>query len=170
MRSTALPLVALFVTGPVLAQQSGTPATYQSVLDCRAIADAGARLSCFDTTVAGFAAATASNDVIVVAKEEVDRRERERFGSPVLPALAGSSGEALDDLDTTVAAIRYTPFGKLVIGLPDGATWEQIDSRDLAREPRVGTPVKLRKATLGSYLVNVDGQTAIRMRRIDRRR
>ena len=163
-------LLLLTGAGSATAQEAAPPAAYQSVLDCRTVAEPTARLACFDATVAGFAAATASQNVIVVAKEEVERRERERFGAPAVPALAGSDGQALDDLETTVAAIRYTPFGKLVIGLPDGATWEQIDSRELAREPRVGTPVKLRKATLGSYLVNVDGQTAIRMRRVDRRR
>ena len=151
------------------AREAAPPAAFQSVLDCRTVSDGADRLACFDAAVAGLASATAANDVIVVGKEEVERRERERFGAPALPALAGTSGEALDDLDTTVASIRYTPYGKLVLGLPDGATWEQIDSRELAREPKIGVPVRLRKATLGSFLVNVDGQTAIRMRRVDRR-
>lgn len=163
-------LLMLAVPAPLLAQEAAPPAAYQSVLDCRATAQADARLACFDAAVTALAAATASREVIVVAKEEVERRERERFGAPAVPALAGVDGEALDNLDTTIAAISYTPFGKLIIGLPDGATWEQIDSRELARDPKIGMEVKLRKATLGSFLVNVGGQTAIRMRRVDRRR
>lgn len=175
MRHARYVPIALALAAPATAQEADsadrpTPAAYQSVLDCRTTADPAQRLTCYDRAVADLALATAARDVIVVDKATVERAERERFGSPTMPALAGTNGEALDELATTVTAVSYTPFGKLIIGLPDGASWVQLDSREVALAPRIGTPVTLRKAALGSYLVNINGQTAIRMRRLERRR
>ncbi len=160
-----------FVAAPVPAQAtaepSAPPQSYRALLDCRDTADDRERLACFDAQVAALAAAAAQGDVLVVDRADVERRQRERFGRSerTNPVLAGPDGQPIDSLETTVSAVNYTPLGKLVVQLPDGAVWQQIDSRDLARPPTVGTHVRLRRATLGSYLVNVDGQTAIRMRR-----
>lgn len=166
------PLMALILLAPttapasVAAQEAGpAPAAYRAMVACAAEADAAVRLACYDRTVAALAAATREGEVIVVDKAEVERRQRDAFGSRSEPALTGPDGEELDQLDSVVAGISYTPFGKLVLRLENGSVWRQLDSRDLARPASPGMAVSLRKAALGSYLANIGGQTAIRVRR-----
>ena len=42
----------------------------------------------------------------------------------------------------------------------------QNDSETLFREPKKGSKVEIRKASMGGYFMNVDGQRAIRARRV----
>ena len=154
-----------------LADVPQRPAAYQELLDCRAERNEAARLGCYDRAIAGFAAATESAEVLVLDKAEVERQRRARFGSSThtasvsVPILAGTGGEELDRLDSKVAALTYDPSGKLRLELENGAVWQQIDSRELGHDPRIGMAVTIRRAALGTYLVNIAGQTAIRMRR-----
>jgi hypothetical protein len=58
--------------------------------------------------------------------------------------------------------------GKALIRLENGQVWEQVDSevvsRSKVRKAKVAT---IRKAAMGSFLMNLDGGTAIRVRRVN---
>jgi hypothetical protein len=146
---------------------------------CRAIADSGERLACFDRTAASLDQAQASGDVIVVDRQQVKQIKRQAFGF-TMPSLAifdigghkdkdkdkNRDKDAGDEsITATATSVHQTPDGKWVITLDDGAVWRQIDSDTLAMDPRAGSKIHIRRASLGSFLMNVDGQSGIRVHR-----
>lgn len=146
------------------------PALLKNVVDCRSIADQAQRLACYDQAVAALDAAEARKDLVVVDRQQIRQTRRTLFGLS-LPNLAifGDSDdeeEGVSRLETTIAGVRQTPDGKWILALKEGGTWEQTDSRELSIEPRVGHPISIRRAALGSYLANVKEQSAIRVRRL----
>lgn len=170
-----LPFAAVFVAAfavPATAQPtpSEQPEAVGRLLACRALEAAEARLTCFDREVAAFEAAQAANQLVVMDREQVRRTRRTLFGL-VLPDL-GIFGDdnrgpeaAVSEIETTIRSASQNPLGKWVMVLEDGARWIQIDTRDPARDPRSGMTIRIRRAAMGSYLANIDGQIAIRVRR-----
>jgi hypothetical protein len=146
------------------------PAALEAVLRCRAIADAQARLACFDTAVASFEAATVSRDVVVVDRAQVRETRRSLFGLS-LPRLAifgagrGADEEEIQSLEGVVASAFEDGEGRWVVHLQDGGTWRQIDATLLGRAPRAGSKVVIRRAAMGSFMMRVDNQSGFRARR-----
>ena len=151
-------------------QEQIRPQTLTRVVDCRKIGGDAERLACFDREVAALDAAEANKDLVVVDREQLRKTRRTLFGL-TLPNLSvfgddNDDEEGVQRIDTTIKRLTQTPYGKWVFTLQDGAVWEQIDSRDLAADPRVGHNIKIRRAAMGSYLANVKDQIAIRVRRV----
>jgi hypothetical protein len=57
--------------------------------------------------------------------------------------------------------------GQVTLTLEDGARWQQVDTKILNREPRKGDQVRIRKGSIGSYLVTIQNGPAIRMKRLN---
>ena len=146
------------------------PAALSRVVQCRSIASTEERLACYDREVAAMDAAEASRELVVMDRQQIRRTRRSLFGLS-LPNL-GIFGDDNEDeeeasrIESTVASASQNGAGKWVIELADGARWVQSDSRNLSIEPRRGHSVRIRRAAMGSYLANVNGQTAIRVRRL----
>jgi hypothetical protein len=141
---------------------------FQSVLDCRALADGAARLACYDAAAGRMAEAEKRGDIVVIDRAQASAAHRQAFGL-TLPSLdfvtRALKPEEVDALEGVVrAASQQGPSGKWVISLEDGAVWRQI-SGDLSRDPRHGSKVRIRKGSIGSFLMNIDGQQAIKVHR-----
>jgi hypothetical protein len=155
---------------PAVAQQETPqrPQTLTQVIACRALQSAEERLACYDRTVAALDAAEASRELVVMDRSQVRRTRRTLFGL-ALPDLGlfgdDNNEEGVSELQSTLRGVSQTPYGKWVLTLEDGARWIQIDTRNLPRDPRSGHPIRIRRAAMGSYLANIDGQNAIRVRR-----
>lgn len=167
----AFAAAAALFAAPASAQQPAAqrPQVLTRVLDCRSIQAAAERLACFDREVAAMQAAEASRELVVVDRQQLRRARRSVFGL-VLPDLELFSGgddedEGVSQIESTISRLSRNPYGKYTFILPDGARWIQIDSRELGLEPRVGQPIRIRRAAGGSYLANVNQQVAIRVRR-----
>lgn len=150
-------------------RQPPTPKVLSDLLACRPIADPAARLACYDAQTAALAAAAERSDILVADRQQVEQTRRGLFGyalgsSPILDA-AGDGAE-VKRLDTTVTSARRARGGQWIIAMAVGGTWEQIDSKPLALSPKPGQKVAITKGSLGSFFVSVDGQPAIKMRRI----
>lgn len=145
------------------------PEAFGRVVQCRAIAAAEARLACFDREVAAMEAAQASGQLVAMDRQQVRRTRRSLFGLalPDLNIFGDDSDDEASSVETTIRSARQGPDGKWLIQLEDGARWAQIDSRNLAIYPRAGQPIRIRRAAMGSYLANVNNQTAIRVRRVN---
>lgn len=155
------------------------PAVVQKLLDCRVIADSAQRLACLDAGVAALAGAVASRDVLVADKDEVKKARRGLFGL-ALPSFnlfgadkdAAGEGEkkdergALTEIEATITAARPGRTGGWRFVLDDGSTWVQTDNDSFRHDPRAGMKIRIRRAAMGSYLANVEGQTAVRVRRV----
>jgi hypothetical protein len=143
---------------------------FQKVIDCRSIADNNERLACYDAQVTALDQAETSRQVVIVDQVEVQKARRGLFGFD-LPDLgklfdgSDSDGKSqIEEVTSVVSSASQQKSGKWVIRLEDGAVWAQIDNRSLFT-PRPGHTVRIRRAALGSYLANINGQTAIRVSR-----
>ncbi|MDB5699083.1 MAG: hypothetical protein JWN69_1887 [Alphaproteobacteria bacterium] len=146
------------------------PEAYSALTRCRAIAENEARLACFDDAVGKLEAAINKRDLVVLDREHIRQTKKTLFGLS-LPDLnlfggQGRGEEELSSVDGVVAGSRMDENGGWILQLEGGATWRQIDSRPLGLPPRRGSKVVIKKAALGSYMMRIGGQPAIRVRRV----
>lgn len=151
-------------------KQEPTPAVIAAIVTCRALADTPARLACYDAAAAGLAQAIDRKAIYVVDKAQVQKTRRSLFGLP-LPSL-GIMGDDSDDenkvvqLDGVIRGASAGFDGNWMITLEDGSVWRQVDASPLGHSPRKGDKIVVKRAALGSYKMNVAGQSAVRVRRV----
>lgn len=178
----AILLAALIIAAPAAAAdkpKQAPPAVVQKLLDCRALTDSAARLACLDAGVAALAGAVESREVLVADKEEVKKARRGLFGLalPTFNLFGADKDEvaegekkdergALTEIEATIKAARPSRTAGWRFELDDGSTWLQTDAINMRRDPKPGMKIRIRRAAMGSYLANVEGQVAIRVRRI----
>jgi hypothetical protein len=140
---------------------------FEAVLDCRAVGDSAARLACYDAAAARMAEAETRGDIVVIDRAQASAAHREAFGLHV-PSLdfvtRALKPDEVGSLEGVVRAARADANSKWTLVLEDGAEWRQI-SGDLMRPPKAGSKVRIRKGSLGSFLMNVDGQPSIKVHR-----
>lgn len=166
----ALCLVAAAM--PAQAKDSGkdadspTPAVFQAVLDCKGQADPAARLACYDKAVGALDAARSANDLVVTDRATVREAKKGLFGLalPSLKLFGDGKDEEVTEIQSTIAEVRAAKDGMPVFTLADGARWKQTDGRNTF--PKAGSAIRIRKAALGSFMANIDGQTGVRVTRL----
>ncbi|MGZ8362260.1 MAG: hypothetical protein ACXW3D_00240 [Caulobacteraceae bacterium] len=140
----------------------------KQVLDCKALGDPAERLACYDAAVSRLDAAEAAGEVVVVDRAQSRAMRREAFGFS-LPSLnlfkRGEKEEDIERLETTVVRASLNPLGRWIIEVDGGAVWRQTESGELLKSPKKGMAVVIKKGTLGSFFMNVDGQRAIKVER-----
>jgi hypothetical protein len=148
-------------------QGQARPEAFEALIRCRTIAEDGARLRCFDEATAALQAAAERRDVVVVDRAQVRESRRRLFGIalPRLPVFGGSDDDEVDEVQGVVASASQDGLGHWMITLQDGAVWIQTDNRRLALRPRPGQPVVVSRAALGSFMMRVNRQPGIRVRR-----
>ena len=160
--------LVLAAGGATAAGVKAPAAPVKAVLDCRALKDDAARLACYDAAVAAMGAAESKGDLLTLDQEQRRTVRRQAFGL-TFPSFAlfdkGERPEEADRLTAKIAGLSRMPRGEWVIRLDDGAVWRQIDDEELHREPKVGSTVVIRRASLGSFMMNIDGQPSIRVHR-----
>ncbi|MBI1339230.1 hypothetical protein GC169_03315 [bacterium] len=184
---------ALVASTAALAQQPRqTP--LDGVFACTGVADASARLACFDQAAAALKAAEGAGEFTAVTRSQIEEVERDTFGmkapsvaalapppraAPAAPAASAPAGESaaaarpepapqperLDRVTLNVAKIFTDRAGKLVITMENGQVWRQVDSERVRRLGKGPWVAQIRRAALGSYLLNLDDRAAIRVRR-----
>jgi hypothetical protein len=172
-RATAarVALLTFILAAPMSAHGAATNAptkVFQAVMDCRALSEASARLACYDAATAGLGEAEKKGDIVVIDREQATTARRQAFGfdlgalsilDKVIPA------EDLNAVTTTLSKAYQDANGKWVLVLEDGGVWRQTDTTNLSRPAHAGSTVKIRRAALGSFFINVDGQLAMRAQR-----
>jgi hypothetical protein len=107
-------------------------------------------------------------DLLAIDREQRRAVTRQAFGF-ALPSLTmfdrGEKSDEADRLTETLATAWQTPDGKWMFRLRNGAVWRQIDDYTLGRDPHPGSAIVIRRAMLGSYILNVDGQPALKVHR-----
>lgn len=143
-------------------------AVLQGLLDCRGKPDDAARLACYDAAASAMDQAEAKGDIVVVDREQARAVRKQAFGF-TLPSLTiferGEKPEQIDRVTGTIAIARASADGKWILRLEDGAVWRQIDGDPPHRDPKTGMPVDIKSASMGSYLLSVDGQRSFRAHR-----
>lgn len=169
-----VPAMAFSMSGAVAADKKDTlsdarPPVFEALVNCRTIADPSERLVCYDAKVAAIDEAEKKDELILADKQAMQEARRGLFGFslPKIKLFGNADGEGESELVAKIASAYQANMGKLTIVLEDGARWVQIDSQSLYRLPKSGSEVKIRPAAMGSYFANIDGQRAIRMKRVN---
>lgn len=169
-----VPAMAFLTSGAIAADKKDTlpdarPLVFEALVNCRSIAEATERLACYDAKVAAIDEAEKKDELVLADKKSMQEARRGLFGFslPKLKMFGNANGEGEGELVAKIASAYQANMGKLTIVLEDGARWVQIDSQSLYRLPKSGTEVKIRPAAMGSYFANIDGQRAIRMKRVN---
>ena len=146
---------------------SAQPAVVQSLLTCRALADATARLACFDKAAAGVAQAIATKELVMIDKAKATEVKRSLFGysAPDFAGLLG--GGDVKQIEGVVTSAFTNGEGGWTVRLADGSTWTQNDDAPIALPPRKGDKVTIRRGTLNSYFLRIAGQPGVKAHRIN---
>jgi len=151
--------------------EGGPPAAQMNaLLDCRAIADAAARLECYDKSAAALGDAVAKRDLVVFDRESVKKTKRGLFGFsiPNLGILGEDNDEVeIKQIDGEVASTAFNADGGYIFRLADGSRWSQMDGKPIALAPRPGDKVVVKKGALGSYTLSVARQPGVKVKRIN---
>ena len=145
-----------------------TPKIFTDVTDCRKIADNAQRLACYDRTVGALATAEESENLYVADKETMREARRGLFGFnlPKVKLFGNDDiGEEVKFIETTIKAVGQGSKG-YVFTLEDGARWAQTDGAYMDK-PKAGAKIRIRKATLGSYMASIDGRVGFRIERLN---
>lgn len=163
-------IAGFLVTGVADAADKAAPRAeiFQKLIDCRAIKSDAERLACFETQAARIDAAEANKDVLVIDRSQATKARKEGFGLPAKPILGGGAlpGEGITDVRSTIREARLLRSNKWFLVLSDGARWFQTELKTI-RDPKPGQGIRIRKAALGSYIANIDGQPGVRVKRVD---
>ncbi len=176
------PRATYLLAGAAALLASTTPASAQVnegvvlniMRECAKIDDPTARLACYDNNIrsagaaprnvpgsspaprGGGAPVSANSGVSGFGGETV--RTPDRFQAP--------AGEA-SEINARVASVQQREPGVYLIQLEDGAQWLFSDSVSTSFGiPSRGDTVRIQRASLGSFLMRIDQQAPVRVRRI----
>ncbi|MBO9379415.1 hypothetical protein GG804_21815 [Sphingomonas histidinilytica] len=174
LRHMVILAAALAVTAPASAEKTHErPELFRNLLNCRAITDNAARLACYDQSASALEQAEAKKDLVVVDRKEIRETRKSLFGF-TLPKIGlfgggdkeeGDDKDAITELQSSVQAARMIGGGNWSLSLVDGGTWETMSALNDA--PRSGDKVRIKKASLGSYLGQVGINRGVRFRRVE---
>ncbi len=149
------------------------PESFEALVRCRAITEDSARLACFDRAVAALQAAQERRDVVVVDRQQVREGRRRLFGLalPRIPIFGGGDDDdhdedAVHSIESTVATVTQQGYGQWQVTLADGSVWLQVDNNTLAVAPRRGHRIVINRGALGGFMMRVNNQPGIRVRRV----
>jgi hypothetical protein len=169
---SAIAFFALVCTAAPVSAARNSPAplpeAFNNLKACKAIVDRDARLDCYDKAANALEQAVVSKEVLLTDKAQMKEVRRGLFGFslPKISLFGGdeAEGEAAEIESIIARAYQLGRNGPWTITLEDGAKWVQLDG-DLFPVPKPGQKIRIRKAALGSYFANVNGQRAVRMKR-----
>lgn len=151
------------------AQSAGsrTAPAMQRLLDCRSLAETSTRLACYDAAAESLRLAEQTGEIVVVERQRVLETNRALFGFtlPDVSSLLGGERSQLDEVETTLERASYVAGAGWTFYLADGSTWRQIDTTSLQFRAIAGLPVKIRRAAMGSYMLKVANNPAVRAKR-----
>ena len=138
---------------------------FAAVTQCRGVAAPAARLACFDEAVAALDIAETNKVVIVIDERQVRETRRSLFGVSLPDTGLFGNGNDLPQIETTLKSASVDDSGRWSFVLADAARWTQTDDYIIARRPRAGDTVIIKRAALGSFRLSVGGQPGVKAKR-----
>jgi hypothetical protein len=161
---------SLIFAGGSASAQVDQSAAANILIECAKIDDATARLACYDNNVRNL--------------DPTAFRAAPRGASGGAPAAQGPQGFGLDSVrvreqrfepvpsaerqvQTTVSAAREREPGIYLVTLDDGAQWVFTEGVTFGfRPPRRGQTIQIERGALGSFLMRIDDQEPVPVRRL----
>lgn len=170
MRIVVAGAILAFSASEAAAQEPARADALERLAACRAQTDPGQRLACYDAAAAALDEAERAGDVVVLDREQMRETRRGLFGF-AMPSLdifnrgaELAEEDEIDNVSYVVRTAREARDDEWVFTMEDGSVWRQIDGRMWGR-PRAGQTAIVRRAALGSFMMNVGDAPAIRVRR-----
>lgn len=164
-------VASLIPAYPAMAQVSDE-VVINILRECAKIDDPTARLACYDNNIrqSGGAPSTATSPRIPSGgSAPVPSSPSQSFGVDDVrtPRVAPTRPVQADEIHPRVASISPREPGIYLITLEDGAQWLFAESVGRQfRLPGRGDTIEIERGALGSYLMRVDRQPAVQVRRI----
>ena len=163
---------AMAVTAPASAQEQVVPNSENTIAqlkNCRALSDAAERLACYDREVGAVIDATDEGTLQVMDRQDVEETRRSLFGFslPKIKLFGSDDGEEITELETTITNARREGRESWIFTTTEGSVWRIAETKMGWRPPREGQPVVLKKASLGSYFIRVNGQIGVKGKRVE---
>lgn len=145
------------------------PKVYSDIVACRALADAAARLACFDAATKSLEEATENRQIVMLDQGEVRKTKRSLFGFslPQIPFFGESEEEQAEgfaEIEGELANVQALQYGKYQFTVQDAGTWQT--TQGISKILKNGTKFRLKRGALGSYML-VLGNTGIRVKRVN---
>ncbi len=139
-----------------------------ALFNCENLSSSEAVATCFRNEAQQLRTRIAQGDVMVIDKAAAEERSRSTFGQRRDETIAATLGvEAPDRIESTLASAAALGDGKHRFTLADGSQWLQTDSDRVRPGMRAGQSVVVKRATLGSYFLQIENRRDIRVRRVD---
>lgn len=173
LRSIAATVVIFFAVATV-SEASAQPAqpragALEQLSRCRTVTSDQERLVCYDAAAAALDQAERQGGLVVLDRDQVQETRRQLFGFQIANPFAGRLGDSedaeIDSIETTLLSAGRVSDNKWLFRLADGSEWRQIDSGEVRFRNREGQAVRIRRASLGSYLMTIENSRAVRVRR-----
>lgn len=146
------------------APEAAEAAEAASIERCRALNESAQRLLCYDTLFPRVSPSSGSSapqplPAAPTASGQAPDDAIQTFG------LNGARERAIKGVSATVTELHHEPDGRFVVYLDNGQVWRQIETDDWA-PPRKGERVRIRRAALGSYMLETAENLATHVTRI----
>ena len=169
IRFACLFLGLSMLAGPAVAQES--PAAIRGLAACRAIADNGERLACFDREAAALVTSVEKKETLLLDKQEVRKTKRSLFGFtlPRLPFFNNGKEDEKEEaefqqLEAPIKTVQSTGYGRFRFTIDDGAVWQTTEG--INAFPKPGQKVIIKKGLMGSYFIRFEGNRAVKGMRV----
>ena len=146
------------------------PEAFEALVRCRSVTGDAERLRCFDAAAAALEQAAASRDLVVVDRKQIREAKRGLFGLdiPDFNPFGGGGDDGVEEIksiESTIRSATRDETGHWIVTLEDNSIWVQTDNYPFAVDPKRGHKVKIVKASMGSYMMRVNGQPGVRAKR-----
>ncbi len=141
---------------------------FDSLMQCRPIADPAKRVACYDSATERLASARADKSIVVVDRADVKEAKRGLFGfaQPVLKIFSGDDDPKDAEIVANIKGVKALASGTWRFRLEDGALWETTEAHSGMTDPTVGATVVLSKGVAGSYFAKIGKGRAVRAKRV----
>lgn len=178
MNRTACGLVAALCLAPNLAHAAPQDSLLHALADCAGMADAAARLACYDRLAPQFrppAPPTRAEkeswfglDTLFGGGEDKPQATPQAFGEERIPKTPEQRAEAekqsVDSITAKLSDYAKNAAGKFIVFLDNGQVWSQLSSdsgkASFAKAPKDNT-VTIERAFLGSYSMTISNNTKL---------
>lgn len=160
--------IAAAIPSVAIADDDMPPKAYGELVACRNIAEAAARLDCYDKATAEIERARSANELVLIDKAGIRKTKRSLFGFtlPNLPFFGDKEGnkEAVEELQTSFASLRALGYGKWQFTIPEGGIWQTTEALNI--QPKPGQEITLKKGMAGGYWLRIGKGIACRVKRV----
>jgi hypothetical protein len=163
-------LLAALCASPAYTADAETtrPKVYTDIVACRALADAGARLTCFDAATKALEDATDNRQIVMLNQDVVRKTKKSLFGFslPKIPFFGESDAEQeaeFKQVEGDLAGVQSIGAGKYQFIVKDAGVWQTMEATPLLLKD--GKPFTIKRGALGSFLLVMNGR-GIRVKRV----